>query len=60
MSDLVERLRAGIENCGDRCKVREAKSGCECAEAADEIERLRAEVISLRTQLLTLQLQRTP
>jgi hypothetical protein len=39
MTDIVERLRAGI--CGDPCKVKDARSGCECAEAADEIERLR-------------------
>lgn len=38
--DLVARLRAGI--CDDRCKAMEARSGCSCAEAADEIERLRA------------------
>jgi hypothetical protein len=43
VTDLVERLRAG-EPCEihDRCRVMEARSGCCCAEAADEIERLRA------------------
>ena len=42
MTDIVERLRIGRETCGvDMCRIREAKSGCTCAEAADEIERLR-------------------
>lgn len=41
-ADVVERLRSGNE-CHDPCKVREARSGCLCAEAADEIERLRAQ-----------------
>lgn len=39
-ADVVERLRSGKE-CGDPCKVREARSGCLCAEAAGEIEHLR-------------------
>lgn len=40
---LVERLREGLP-CeeGMVCRVKEARSGCRCAEAADEIERLRA------------------
>lgn len=47
MSDIVERLRSGsicsdIHDTGSCCRVMEARSGCECAEAADEIERLRA------------------
>ena len=42
MTDIVERLRIGRETCGvDMCRIREARSGCTCAEAADEIERLR-------------------
>jgi hypothetical protein len=46
MSDIVERLRAG-EPCGEisseyACGVKTAESGCQCAMAADEIERLRA------------------
>ena len=42
MDDIVERLRLGRETCGfDMCRTREARSGCTCAEAADEIERLR-------------------
>ena len=42
MTDIVERLRLGRETCGvDMCRNREARSGCTCAEAADEIERLR-------------------
>lgn len=40
MSDtLVRHLRIGI--CDDKCRTMEARSGCMCAEAADEIERLR-------------------
>lgn len=38
MSDIVERLRAGI--CDDPCRVRDIPSGCACAEAAARIERL--------------------
>lgn len=34
-ADLVTRLRAG--ECGDPCRVMDSKSGCLCAEAADEI-----------------------
>lgn len=37
--DLVERLRSGI--CAERCRVMNKASGCECAEAAGEIELLR-------------------
>ncbi|MEY4932313.1 MAG: hypothetical protein RLZZ403_633 [Pseudomonadota bacterium] len=39
MSDIVERLGVGI--CEGVCKSKEARSGCECAEARDEIVRLR-------------------
>ena len=40
--DIVKRLRGGGETCGiDRCKTMDAASGCLCAIAADEIERLR-------------------
>jgi hypothetical protein len=50
MSDIVKRLLKG-EPCieaagcdgGGPCKVMNASSGCACAEAADEITRLRAE-----------------
>ena len=42
MSDIVERLRVGI--CYQQCRVKDTASGCECAEAADRIERLEAEV----------------
>ncbi len=44
MTDIVERLREGIEACQARgqCRVHNVQSGCECAEVADEIERLRA------------------
>ena len=42
MTDIVERLRDRGKTCGiDRCSVRDAASGCTCAIAADEIERLR-------------------
>jgi hypothetical protein len=43
MTDIIERLRAGEPCCADPCRVLEARSGCLCATAADEIERLRAE-----------------
>lgn len=46
MSDIVERLRCGepcLEASGiNECRVKDAASGCLCAMAADEIERLRA------------------
>jgi hypothetical protein len=44
MTDIVERLRKGLELCHatGKCRIMDARSGCECAEAADEIERLRA------------------
>lgn len=43
--DIVKRMRAG-EPCADfgadkTCRAKEARSGCTCAEVADEIERLR-------------------
>jgi hypothetical protein len=41
--DIVLRLRRG-GGCVDVCSVQEAASGCQCAEAADEIERLRVVV----------------
>lgn len=43
--DIVARLR-DAEPCADGhpCKAKEAASGCCCAEAADEIERLREQV----------------
>jgi hypothetical protein len=54
MSDIVERLRAG-EPCNEDgnlpCKVRDARSGCACTIAADEIAKLRAEVERLRAAL---------
>ena len=50
MRDIVERLRIGRETCGvDMCRIREAKSGCTCAEAADEIERLREALQGAKT-----------
>lgn len=49
MDDIVKSLRKGvpcIEAAGCEvsgpCKIMNAHSGCACAEAADEIERLRA------------------
>jgi hypothetical protein len=53
MTDVVERLRAG-EPCqphDDVCRSIEARSGCICAEAADEIERRRADIAHLDTKL---------
>jgi len=52
--DLVERLRAGYpckEAAADGCcKVMDARSGCICAEAADELSRLTAEVARLSAE----------
>jgi len=42
INNIVELLREGI--CGDPCRVRDSASGCWCAEAADEIQRLRHDV----------------
>jgi hypothetical protein len=39
-SSILERLRAGI--CDDTCRVKNAASGCACAEAADRIAQLEA------------------
>jgi hypothetical protein len=41
MTDIVERLRRGEACINDPCRMMDARSGCCCAEAADEIERLR-------------------
>lgn len=41
-TDLLARLRAGEPCSDDPCRVKEARSGCICAAAAAEIERLRA------------------
>jgi hypothetical protein len=41
-TDLLSRLRRGDPCCADPCRVKEARSGCIYAAAADEIERLRA------------------
>ena len=40
-TDIVSRLRSGEACVTDPCRVKEAASGCLCAAAADEIERLR-------------------
>lgn len=54
MSDIVERLRNG-EPCratsGVRCRFMDARYGCLCAIAADEITRLTAENEKLRKEL---------
>lgn len=42
---VISRLRDGVscdDSQGKRCRMMEARSGCTCAMAADEIERLRA------------------
>jgi hypothetical protein len=44
MTDIVERLRQGDMCQGSSCRIKEAASGCVCAEAANEIERLRKEL----------------
>jgi hypothetical protein len=43
MTDIVQRLRSGEVCINNPCRMMDARSGCACAEAADEIERLRAE-----------------
>jgi hypothetical protein len=48
--DLVERLRTGTD-CADPCRVKDARSGCLCAEAADEIAFLRREVERLKLRV---------
>jgi len=53
--DIVKRLRNG-EPCKEAsadgcCKVMDARSGCICAEAADELSRLTAENERLRAAL---------
>ena len=46
--DIVEKLRDGGETCGvDRCEFRDKRSGCVCAIAADEIERLREALFAI-------------
>lgn len=49
MPDIVETLRGGTicEVEGMKCAVMDARSGCLCAESADEIERLRVTVMNL-------------
>ena len=42
MCDIRDRLRVGI--CYQTCRVKNTESGCECAEAADEIDRLTSEL----------------
>lgn len=42
---ILTRLRNGL--CAVTCKVKDARSGCDCAIAADEIERLTAKLASL-------------
>jgi len=52
VSDLAKRMRAG-EPChgNDSCRVKEAASGCLCAQVADEIEALSRENEELRVVL---------
>jgi predicted RNase H-like nuclease (RuvC/YqgF family) len=47
MTSIVERLRRGEACINDPCRTMEARSGCCCATAADEIERLEREVKAL-------------
>ncbi len=51
MSDIVERLNRGegcLEEGGKTCISMDAESGCLCAIAADEITRLRADIINYK------------
>ncbi|MGI4800868.1 MAG: hypothetical protein ACRYG8_43965 [Janthinobacterium lividum] len=54
--DVVVRLRRG-GGCADVCRTQNAASGCECAEAADEIERLRFEAASWKGQMEGCEIQ---
>ncbi len=55
MSDIVERLRSGEPCCeasgNNCCKIKEARSGCLCAEAADTITALMEEVERLQAYI---------
>ena len=51
MSDILHRL-----HCTIRCDIETAASGCHCAEARDEIARLRAANERLRAALETISL----
>ena len=42
MIDVTEHLRKGLPCQPNVCRFMDARSGCTCAEAADEIDRLRA------------------
>lgn len=59
MTDIVERLRAG-EPCTDAggkaadCSSKTIAGGCTCAEAADEIGRLRAENAEQKAEMQKL------
>lgn len=55
MSDLIENLRVGYQCQPDDCAMKNARSGCICAEAADQIEQLEAENARLQVELLDLQ-----
>lgn len=57
MSDIVERLRVGEPCAGgpDECCDKKASSGCLCAEAADTITRLTAEVERLKVESIQMQ-----
>jgi hypothetical protein len=46
MSDVLQRLRCTVP-----CSVEDARSGCHCAEAREEITALRAENERLRAEL---------
>ena len=53
MTDIVERLRDGGICQGEPCRIKETASGCDCAEAADEIEWLRANLLVMAQRLDT-------
>lgn len=54
-TDILDELRSG--NCGDPCRVIDARSGCRCAIAADEIERLRAVLADFGKQMLPAEVE---
>lgn len=53
MDTLISHLRNGL--CETPCRAREAKSGCLCAEAAAEIERLQQALRDVQNPLAMLQ-----
>lgn len=62
MDDIVTELRAHRDIDNDRCiecgHWTDHDDNCMVGRAADEIERLRAEIVTLRTEIETLEARR--